>query len=84
MTPPPQFKPKKPLKPAGVGVFAIDPGAIRPCRYRFVYLWLRNGAEFWAFPIFVGRNSLAGFRWDGFRWVYFGIDLRLIDSFQCF
>jgi hypothetical protein len=33
--------------------------------------------------VFVGRNSVAGWRWNGFRWVYFGVDLRRIDSFVC-
>jgi hypothetical protein len=32
----------------------------------------------------VGRNSIAGYRWRRNRWVYFGIDLNQIQSFQCF
>jgi hypothetical protein len=63
---------------------AVDPGAIRPCRFRFVYLWLDNRQQFWAWLIFVGRQSVAGWRWTGFNWVYFGLDLNRISSFVCY
>jgi hypothetical protein len=86
--PPPSFVPQQAaaqtLAGDGVGVFAVDPGAIRPCRFRFVYLWLRGGRQFWAWLVFVGRDSVAGWRWTGFNWVYFGVDLRRIVSFICF
>lgn len=77
--PPPSFVPSQPT----AQTFAVDPGAIRFCLFRFTYIWLRRDA-FWFFPTFVGRNSIAGFRWTGFRWVFFGIDLNRIVSFQCF
>ena len=76
---PPSFIPQR--QPS---IFAIDPGAIRPCQFSFVYLWLRGGRDFWAYLIFVGPRSVAGFRWTGFNWVYFGTDLRNIDSFVCY
>lgn len=79
-TPPPSFQPEQPQ----FQLFAIDPGAIQRCLFRFTFIWLDNGRSFWYFPTFVGRRSVAGFRWSGFRWVYFGIDLDRIDSFQCF
>ncbi|HHV98347.1 MAG TPA: hypothetical protein GXX36_02035 [Clostridiaceae bacterium] len=83
--PPPSFVPQQTqAQTPGVGVFAIDPGAIRPCRFRFVYLWLRNGQQFWAWLVFVGNRSAAGWRWTGFRWVYFGVDLEDIQSFVCY
>jgi hypothetical protein len=72
------------LQTQGIGTKAIDPGSIRRCRNRFVYLELDNGREFWAWLNFVGRRSVSGWRWTGFRWVYFGVDLRRIDSFYCF
>lgn len=62
----------------------VDPGAIRPCLFRFVYIWPRRGQGFWAWLTFIGRRSASGFRWNGRRWIYFGIDLRDIRSFQCF
>ncbi|GIO23311.1 hypothetical protein [Oceanobacillus sp. J11TS1] len=79
MGPPPNFVPQK----QNVQTFAVDPGGIRYCRFRFTYIWPNHGRGFWAFPTFVGRNSIAGFRWNGFRWVYFGMDLNSIESFQC-
>lgn len=78
-TPPPAFTPQM----NQFQTFAIDPGAIRNCLFRFTYIWLRRDA-FWFYPVFLGRNSIAGFRWRWNRWVYFGIDLDRIESFQCF
>lgn len=83
MRPPTAPPPSKvPLKQE-VQVKAIDPGAIRRCKYRLVYIWLDNGRDFWAWLTFVGPRSIAGYRWNGRRWVYFGIDTRRIDSFVC-
>jgi hypothetical protein len=79
-SPPPAFTPELP----SFQTFAVDPGGIRSCLFRFTYVWLNNNEAFWFYPTFVGRNSIAGFRWIGFRWVYFGIDLNRIQSFQCF
>jgi len=79
-TPPPSFVPQKPE----FSVAAVDPGGISNCMFRFVYIWLENGQSFWAFPVFVGPRSISGFRWTGWSWVYFGIDLRLIDYYQCY
>ncbi len=68
----------------GVGVFAVNPGSIRPCLFRYTYIWLNNGEQFWMWPVFIGRNSISGWRWTGFRWVFFGTDLRRIAAFTCF
>lgn len=67
------------------GAFAVDPGGIRGCLYRFTFIRLNNGRAFWYYPTFVGRNSVAGYRWrrNQFRWQYFGIDLNQIRSFSC-
>ena len=82
-SPPPTFTPQ--LQAGGApSVFAVDPGAIRGCLYRYTYIWLQNGQSFWFYPVFVGRTSIAGWRWRNWRWVYFGTDLRRIRSFQCF
>lgn len=79
--PPPSFVPQR---GAGISTLAVDPGAIRPCLFRFVYIWLENGRQFWAWLVFVGPRSVAGWRWTGFSWVYFGTDLENISSFVCF
>ncbi|WP_280771650.1 hypothetical protein [Salipaludibacillus daqingensis] len=79
-TAPPSFVPAESQQAVA---FAVDPGSIRGCLFRFTYLWLRNRQQFWYFPIFVGRSSTSGYRWDGFRWVFFGVSLREIRSFTC-
>lgn len=81
---PPIGRPPSFIPQGQPSIFAVDPGAIRPCQFRFVYIWLRGGREFWAFLVFVGPRSVAGFRWTGFNWVYFGTDLRNIVDFECF
>jgi hypothetical protein len=77
-SPPPSFVPQQQAE-----AFAVDPGSIRRCLFRFTYVWLRGFNQFWFYPTFVGRNSVSGFRWTGFNWVFFGISLRQIQSFTC-
>lgn len=76
--PPPSFIPRQPA-----GVFAVDPGNIRNCLFRFTFIWPYRDRPFWIFPTFVGPRSVGGFRWTGFNWVFFGMDLRDIQSFTC-
>lgn len=80
--PPPSHTPPRPT--GGAQLFAVSPGSIRPCTNRFVYIWLRNGRSFWAYLTRVDRRSASGWRWNGRRWVYFGVDLNRIDEFSCF
>lgn len=78
-TPPPAYVPQEQMT-----AFAVDPGGIRRCMFRFTYIWLIDGRSFWFYPVFLGRNSIAGWRWSRRRgWVYYGMDLRQIRSFQC-
>jgi len=77
--PPPAFLPQQ-----SPSLYMIDPGAIRPCTFQFVYLWLEDGRSFWAWLTFVGRRSVAGWRWFGNRWIYFGTDIDNISSFVCY
>ncbi|SEB08903.1 hypothetical protein SAMN05421743_11610 [Thalassobacillus cyri] len=69
----------------GPGVYAVDPGAFYGCLYRMTRVMLRNGQRFWFYPVFIGRRSVAGYRWRPRRrqWVYFGIDTDRIVTFQC-
>ncbi|THF84717.1 transporter [Cohnella fermenti] len=78
--PPPLAPPPKPLASA----LAIDPGAIVGCLFRNTYIWPDFGPGFWFYPIFVGRTSVAGFRWTGRNWIFSGFDLGRISSFSCF
>lgn len=83
MGPPPGRIPEQPVN-ARSGARAVSPGSIRGCIGRFTYVWLRNGQEFWLFPIQIWGNSVAGFRWERrFGWVYTGISLNRIDMFTC-
>ena len=79
----PRFAPPAYVPKAAPGLRAVDPGSISHCLYSFTYLWLNNRQQFWFFPTFVGRRSVAGYRWMHNNWVYMGFDLRLIDSFFC-
>lgn len=80
-TPPPSYTPQS--NQSLVSTFAIDSGSMRPCLFRFTYVWLENGRGFWFYPTFVGRQSIAGYRWRMNRWTYYGTDTNRIRSFQC-
>lgn len=43
-------------------LYAIDPGAIRHCLYRYTYIWLKSGRSFWFYPTYVGPASIAGYQ----------------------
>ena len=84
--PPPSFTPQL-QSPLGQGqpiTPAIDSGAIRICLFRWTYIWLRGNQQFWFYPIFIGPRSIAGFRWNGWTWRFFGVNLNQIVQFQCF
>ncbi|MBU5590466.1 hypothetical protein KQI89_01685 [Clostridium sp. MSJ-4] len=84
---PPSFIPSKnqakTMHSGGPSTLAIDAGGIRPCKFRFTYIWQTNGRSYWSYITFVGRRSISGFRWMNRRWVYFGLDLNRIESFFC-
>ncbi|MDF2841286.1 MAG: hypothetical protein K0Q99_2058 [Clostridia bacterium] len=82
--PPPSKAPTLKSTGSGPSIKAVDPGAIRPCRFQFVYIWPSYGRPFWAWLTFVGRRSVAGYRWNGYSWRYFGMDLRQINNFECY
>ena len=79
LPPPPSIVP---LRPAG-SPLRIEGGAISGCMHNNTYIWLKNGKAFWFYPTFVGRNSIAGFRFSRHGWVYLGFDLDRIESFFC-
>ena len=82
--PPPSKAPTQKSTLGGPSIYAVDPGAIRPCVYQYIYIWPSYGRPFWAWLTFVGRRSVSGYRWNGYRWRYFGLDLRQIESFECY
>ncbi|MBY3622275.1 transporter [Acinetobacter sp. CUI P1] len=79
-SPPPELIPQQ----SAVSPLAVDPGAIAGCLFRNTYVWLVNRNQFWYYPVFVGRTSVAGFQWNGRFWVYTGLSLQSIQSFTCF
>ena len=91
-SPPPNYIPSK--KDTGVqnfsssggnpGAKAVSPNSIRFCVFKYTYIWEINGRRYWAFLFNVDMRSVSGFRWTGRGWVYFGVDLRRIDSFVCY
>lgn len=62
----------------------VSQNSIKFCLFQFTYIWERNGRAYWAFLLNVDRSSASGLRWFGSRWVFFGVDLRSIDSFICY
>ncbi|WWB87008.1 transporter [Priestia aryabhattai] len=82
-SPPPAFTPAPKLGSGGPSLYAVDPGAISGCLYRYTYIWPRYGRPYWFYPTFVGRRSVAGYRWTGSFWVYAGVDVNQIREFQC-
>jgi hypothetical protein len=53
------------------------------CLNRRTFITLTDGSDFWYYPIIIERTTVAGYRWDGNRWVENGIDLRKIRWFNC-
>jgi len=76
--PPPSTIPKQ--QP---GSLSIDPGALRGCLYRDTYLRLVNRTSFWFHPTYIDYFTTTGFKWDGYAWIPWRIDLDRIISFQC-
>ncbi len=81
--PPPNFTPQQASTPQGV-IPLVSPGSIAPCRFQFVYIWQTNGNSYWAWLTKIDRTTASGFRWNGRRWVYFGVNLNRIAAFECF
>lgn len=88
-SPPPNYIPSKQDK--GVQNFssskdanAVSPNSIKFCLFKYTYIWEVNGRSYWTFLLNIDKRSVSGFRWLGFSWVYFGLDLRRVDSFICY
>ncbi|WP_243186911.1 hypothetical protein [Clostridium muellerianum] len=50
--------------------------------FKPIYMWLRDGTEFWCWISYIFSPHLGGFMWDGFRWINFEVDLRKIDVYS--
>ncbi|WP_297421121.1 hypothetical protein [Clostridium sp.] len=91
-SPPPNYVPHKGdagvqkmgYSEGGIQPYAVSANSIRFCLYKFTYIWETSGRNYWAYLLNVDRRTVSGFRWFRRSWVYFGIDLRRIDSFVCY
>ncbi|WP_291653329.1 hypothetical protein [Clostridium sp.] len=88
---PPNFTPSKNSagvqklsSSGGAQTKAVSPGSISFCLFKFTYIWETSGRNYWAFLLNVDRRSISGLRWFRNTWVFFGLDLRRIDSFICY
>lgn len=72
------------ISESGINPTNVSAKSIRFCLFKFTFIWQKNGRNYWSYLIHADRRSVAGFRWVGWRWVYFGVDLRKIDSFICY
>ncbi|MBB6454641.1 hypothetical protein HNQ94_003130 [Salirhabdus euzebyi] len=70
----------------GPTVQAVDPGSFYGCLRKVTFVRLTNGRRFWFYPTYIGRVSVAGYRWNrrSQRWIYTGFDANSVDSFQCY
>ncbi|MGL4772256.1 MAG: DUF3824 domain-containing protein [Clostridium sp.] len=92
MGPPPNYIPSKKDKNVQTLTFSpnspntkfISSNAISFCLYQYTYIWETNGRSYWTYIFNVDRFSVSGLRWIGYYWVYFGVDIRSIDSFVCY
>lgn len=64
--------------------FRRRPRDFRRCLNRFTYIWLINGNNFWFYPVFIGRNSIEGFRWRRRGWEYDRININRILFHICY
>ncbi|MBQ6819670.1 MAG: hypothetical protein IJO26_00055 [Clostridium sp.] len=63
---------------------AVNPGTISFCLYKFTYIWEKGNKSYWAFLLNVDNRSISGLRWFRGTWVYFGLDIKKVDSFVCY
>ncbi len=88
--PPPGPPGPPPAAPFGRGTdrerfppFIPDVNRLRRCLFRYTYIWLNNGNDFWFYPVALSGGFLAGFRWRNSRWRFETLNIRRIAFFQC-
>ena len=64
-------------------LYAQNTWGLQNCIYRFTYLWLRNGDNFWFFLTTVGESRVYGYRFFGGRWNQYSVAVRDIVNFRC-
>ena len=80
--PPPTYTPKL-SDVAHPNLTEVKLREIAPCILKSTYLWLKNGASFWAHIGYVGRHSISGWKYTGGQWSHFHLRLNEIKNFIC-
>lgn len=81
-SPPPFIPSKTETNNNETGVTSnVTKESISSCVNKFTYIWQLNGKSYWAFISSYDSNSISGWRFISFKWVYFGLDIKKIDSF---
>lgn len=47
---------------------------------KYAYIWLKDRAQFWTWITFAVGERIGGWRWNGFIWDNFEIDISKVDS----
>ncbi|MBC2581728.1 hypothetical protein HGI79_15790 [Clostridium sp. DJ247] len=67
-----------------VSGLTINADSLKTCMHKLIYIWFRDGINFWAWISFIGGGHAAGWRWNSQNWIKFEIDLRKVDTFICY
>ncbi|MGL5436273.1 MAG: hypothetical protein ACRDBO_12875 [Lachnospiraceae bacterium] len=74
---PPQFWPQMPSNPIS--------NVFRLCMNNLMYITLRNGENFWYYPIDSSQNIVNGYRWDQQTgWFNYTIQFSSIQNAYCY
>ncbi|MCL2564976.1 MAG: hypothetical protein FWE24_04095 [Defluviitaleaceae bacterium] len=55
--------------------------ALQRCVGHTIHVWLKSGREFWFYPVYIGRTTVAGYAWKRNGWVYTGFSIHSIEFF---
>ncbi|QEK11878.1 hypothetical protein FQB35_05565 [Crassaminicella thermophila] len=58
--------------------------AIRNCKFKYTYIWLNNGLQFWTKPILINKNFIYCWIWNNLCWIYQKLAITDIHSFMCY
>ncbi|MCI1694377.1 hypothetical protein [Aneurinibacillus aneurinilyticus] len=73
-----------PQQSQAYSTLAIAPGSLRLCLFRWTYVWLSNGDQFWIWPFSVRQQTVTFFRHiPFFGYTLGGLDTRRIAYFIC-
>ena len=50
----------------------------------YTYVWPKHGKPFWFYPTRLLQGEVSGYRWDGKRWAFYGLDEKSISQVACY